>query len=107
MGRKHLDFTVWHAVKILFRKHGYNVSDDVRTETIIYLANAWDGQGKGLFSENAVDNSSIALDFAVAQILFPRVKRELRESPKLLAELMRWAGDRLPCSSAWLKALRR
>lgn len=104
VGWKRIDFTIWHAVKTLFRKHGYSMPDDVQTETILYLANAWDRQGSGLFSEHSATNSSIALDFALAQILFPRVKRELRESPELLAELARWADERLPCSSLWLSA---
>lgn len=104
VGWKHIDFRVWHAVKTLFRKHGHDVSNGVQTETIIYLANAWDRQGRGLFSERSASNSSIALDFALAQILFPRVKRELRETPQLIAELASLAGDRLPCSSSWLSA---
>lgn len=106
VGWKHIDFTVWHAVKTLFRKHGHGVSDEVQIETIIYLANAWDRQGIGLFSEHSATNSSIALDFALAQTLFPRVKRELRESPELLADLARLADDRLPCSSSWLETQR-
>ncbi len=106
VGWQHISLRAWRTMKALFHKHGYNVPDVVRAETIIYLANAWDRQGRGLFAKNVADNLSIALDFALAQMLLPRMRRELRGSPQLFAELDSFVGSRLPHSSSWLKALR-
>lgn len=105
VGWQQINLEVWRAARAIIHKHGVPVPHAVQAETIIYLANAWDSQGSGLFAKDVIDNLTVAQDFALAQFLLPRLRRELREAPSLVAELERLAGARLPVSSAWLKAL--
>lgn len=105
VGWQQINLKVWRAARAIIHKHGVTVPDVVQAETIIYLANAWDGHGSGLFANDVIDNLTVAQDFALAQLLLPRLRRELREVPSFVADLERLAGARLPVSSAWLKAL--
>ncbi len=68
------------AVEGLAECWGVSLPGSVTDEVLIYLANAWSPEGIGLFNGPPSENLAIALDFATAQTILPRVARTVQYS---------------------------
>jgi len=83
-------------------------SPTVSDEAWLYVANAFDGDGRGLFVESALENLRIAQDYALLQSVLPAVLTAGMES---LTEWSEEAGEYLalcfPRAYAWIEQLRR
>jgi hypothetical protein len=63
---------------------------------LCYLANGFDSEGRGLFAADPVANLSIALDYAIAQEILPRLKEALAENKTVWRELADYLTGRYP-----------
>ena len=77
-----------------------------RKETLLYLANAWDCQGTGLFDPRPAINLALALDWGLATTALPLAQAALQESPGLKGELHRLLNGSFPRAQAYLDRLR-
>lgn len=60
-------------VEDVLRQHAVVLPSWVRGTALVYLANAWDEDGNGLFDRHAVRQHAIALDLALAQMVLPHI----------------------------------
>jgi len=74
-------------VESLLNEHDIQLTEAVKEELLIYVANAWSKKGIGLFDPKISSNLTIAFDFALMQILLPRIGSKIRDNPALRHEL--------------------
>jgi hypothetical protein len=91
------------SVRDVIQAHGREFLPAWLNEAIIYLANAWSRLGNGLFDPCADRNLAIGSDFAVAQMVLPRILDTLSRSVRLQKDLGAIMEDCLPRSEAFLK----
>ncbi len=89
------------------RQHGVSAIAATREETLIYLANAWDCQGTGLFDPRPAANLALALDWGLAATVLPTVLAALQRSPNLKLELRTLLNGNFPRAQAYLDQLRQ
>ena len=92
-------------IECLLRKHSVALPDAVRDEVLIYLANAWTRNGRGLFDSAHPHNMTMALDLAMGQIILPRLSATIRHSATLRKQLGEALDGRFPCSAELLNSL--
>jgi hypothetical protein len=93
------------VVEDLLRRHGAALSDWAMGEAMIYVANAWSADGRGLFDPAPGRNLAIALDFAVAQSLLLPAGESIQRSPALYRRLAGALTGGFPRSAGFLHAL--
>ena len=77
----------------------------LRSELLVYLANAFSRTGQGLFDQRPLANVEMALDWAVATILLPRVCEPLGRTPAFGLALHRVCAGRWPNAARALEVL--
>jgi hypothetical protein len=84
------------------------LSRTVYEEALLYLANAFDADGHGLFVESVPENLAIAQDYALAQSVLPHVVTGRLESSTVRHdELREYLAPRFPRAHAWMERLPR
>ena len=73
-------------VEDVLRHHVVGLPAWVRGAVLVYLANAWDEGGHGLFDHHAMRQRAVSFDLALAQIVLPHVTRAV-VSPELAGQL--------------------
>ena len=68
----------------------------MKTELLIYLANAWDSNGAGLFDLKPEINLALALDWSLAGTVLPHALGALQASPGLRVELQTLLSSGFP-----------
>ena len=77
-------------------------------EAWLYLANAFDVDGRGLFVEPALENLAIAQDYALLQSVLPHVITGRLESSRVRSdEVKEYLAPRFPRAYAWIEELSR
>lgn len=83
-------------------------SPTVRAEALAYVANAFDRDGRGLFVESALENLSVAQDYALMQSVLPHVGTAWLESSRVGSdEVKEYLAPRFPRACAWMERLSR
>lgn len=77
----------------------------VLEEAWLYLANAFDGDGPGLFVEPVIENLRIAQDYVLVQSVLPRVSSQWAEAPGIWGEVSEYLAPRFPRACAWVEGL--
>ncbi|MBP1608449.1 MAG: hypothetical protein H6Q04_684 [Acidobacteria bacterium] len=103
-GQKNPARIIFRVVTLL-RQHGITLSVPVMDEIVIYLANAWTSNGRGLFDPSLTTNLAIALDLVIAQILLASTADLLNKTAKLSKQLHTLFGREFPFSIAFLEGL--
>lgn len=67
----------------------------------LYLANAFDDDGCGLFVERAIENLHIAQDYVVAQHVLPYVSHQLADRRRMWDRISGWVASRFPRAYTW------
>ncbi len=91
------------SVRNVIQAHGREFPPAWLNEAIIYLANAWSRLGNGLFDPCTDRNLAISSDFAVAQLVLPRILDTLGRSTRLQKEMCSVMEGCYPRSEAFLK----
>ena len=91
----------------LLAPRGMHFGYRVRDEALMYLANAFDADGRGLLEEKPEQNLAAALDLQIVQKALPRLSGTQEALEPLLAELEAWAGEAYPRTRAKLHKMRR
>lgn len=86
----------------ILEKNAVPLPTSIINEAMVYLANAWSGQGYGLFDPSATQNLAIALDYAIAQIVLPRVREPVWHSVSLYKQMKSALGGQFPRSAGLL-----
>ena|SRR5579859_997217 len=69
------------------QQHGVAGLAATRNAMLLYLANAWDCQGAGLFDPRPAANLALALDWGLAATILPTALSALQKSPGFKLEL--------------------
>ncbi len=81
---------------------------NVYEDAWLYLANAFDVDGHGLFVEPALENVSIAQDYVLVQSVLPHVITGRLESSRVRSdEVKEYLRPRFPRAYAWIERLSR
>lgn len=93
-----------HFLQIQEIMHNYNISasNKLMDDVVIYLANAWSSNGKGLFASEPRANFEIATDILIAQLLLPYVQDVLLSSQDFRQTLHQVLHLYYPCSCEYL-----
>jgi hypothetical protein len=67
-------------VEEVLRQHVIVLPPWVRGAVLVYLANAWDEDGSGLFDRHAARQRAVAFDLALAQYVLPHITRAASNS---------------------------
>jgi len=86
--------------------HGLYLPSSVLDNCVLYLANAWSSKGRGLFSPISCRNLEIASDFAIKQMILPRING-YTQFPRSLHLELRNLLNAYPRSLAVLETLRQ
>jgi hypothetical protein len=73
-----------------------HVPASVSENAWLYLANAFDQHGCGLFVEPAVENLAIAQDYVMAQSVIPAVRSRWAKTPEMGETIGEYLAPRLP-----------
>lgn len=85
-----------------------SLSRNVYDEAWLYLANAFDGDGRGLFVEPVIENLSIAQDYVLLQSVLPLVITGQMESSMVWSkDVTEYLAPRFPRAYAWIERLSR
>jgi len=101
-GQKNPVEIIFQIVNLL-RQSDISLPVSIMDEIVIYLANAWTANGKGLFDLSVTTNLEIARDLAITQILLPRTSDRLNKTAGLTQQLRMVLGGEFPFSTAFLK----
>jgi hypothetical protein len=71
-------------------------------EAWLYLANAFDGEGHGLFVEPVIENLRIAQDYVLMQSVLPRVSGQWAGASGIWSEVSEYLAPRFPRAYAWV-----
>jgi hypothetical protein len=82
-------------------KNLQSLFDDV----LLYLANSWSTGGEGLFSSSTANNLDISLDFAISQIVLPRINNKLRNIASLRKKILEILFPRYPRSARFVNSI--
>ena len=93
-------FKIEHTLK----QHSVVLPPWVRGQVLIYLANAWDNDGNGLFDRHAVRQRAVAFDLALAQIVLPHVTSAV-VSPELADQLKSVLAKDFPYAASVLDGM--
>ena len=74
-------------------------------EACLYLANAFDGEGRGLFVEPVIENLRIAQDYVLVQSVLPRVSSQWAGASGIWSEVSEYLAPRFPRAYAWVEYL--
>ena len=77
----------------LLEPRGLHFGYRVRDEVLTYLANSFDGDGRGLLLDDPEANFAAALDVQIVQKVLPRLSGTYEALENTLAALDAWAGD--------------
>lgn len=91
-------------IESLLRQYDISLSFSMLDEVVIFLANSWTANGQGLFDQSLKANLAIALDLAIAQIVFPHIDDQLDKTTDLVSQLHALLGQDYPYSIASLEA---
>ncbi len=95
-----------HELETLLGVEGFSPS--VNEEAWVYVANAFDADGHGLFVEADLENVAIAQDHVLAQTVLPHVISERLNSPRVQSDEVReYLAPRFPRAYAWIQRLSR
>ena len=81
------------------RASGFALAPLVCEEAWVYLANAFDHEGRGLFVEPAIENLHIAQEYVLVQSVLPRVRSQTTEA-KIWAEVTDYLAPHFPRAHA-------
>ena len=98
---------VLSSLNELLAPRGMHFGYRVRDEVLMYLANAFDADGRGLLEDRPEQNLAAALDLQIVQKALPRLSGTQEALEPLLKELETWAGDAYPRTQAKLSRMRR
>lgn len=74
-------------------------------EACLYLANAFDSDGRGLFVEPVIENLRIAQDYVLVQSVLPRVSSQWAGASGIWSEVSEYLAPRFPRAYAWVEYL--
>lgn len=77
------------------------LSPFVLEEAWLYLANAFDGDGRGLFVEPVIENLRIAQDYVLIQSVLPRLSSQWAPTPETRGEISEYLALRFQRAYAW------
>lgn len=95
---------LWRVDELL-RDHQARVPDAALGEALIYVANAWSREGRGLFHSTMGCNLMTALDLAILQTLLVRAVEQVCGSAALRSRSMDILGSRFPRSAAFVSTV--
>lgn len=73
----------------------------VLEEAWLYLTNAFDGDGRGLFVEPVIENLRIAQDYVLVQSVLPCLSSQWAAAPGIWGEISQYLAPRFPRAYAW------
>jgi hypothetical protein len=82
------------------------LSPFVLEQAWLYLANAFDDDGRGLFAEPAIENLHIAQDYVLAQHVLPYVSHHLADRRRMWERVSDYLAARFPRAHTWGENLR-
>jgi hypothetical protein len=88
-------------VESVLKQHHSALPSWVRGAVLVYLANAWDDSGNGLFDRHAAHQRAVAIDLALAQIVLPHIARAMA-GPELSRDLISVLVKSSPVATAVL-----
>lgn len=71
-------------------------------EALLYLANAFDGDGRGLFVQPVVENLRIAQDYVLVQGVLPYVNSRWAGAPEVWGVVSDYLAPRFPRAYDWI-----
>jgi len=80
-------------------------SPSIFEEACLYLANAFDDEGRGLFVEPVIENLRIAQDYVLMQSVLPRVSSQWAGASGIWSEVSEYLAPRFPRAYAWVEYL--
>jgi hypothetical protein len=75
----------------------------VLEEAWLYLANAFDDEGRGLFAESVAENLAIAHDYVLVQNVLPHIMAQRDAMPGAWDEVREYLAPRFPHAYAWVE----
>jgi len=78
------------------------ISPVVSEEMWLYLANAFDGDARGLFVESGIENLRIAQDYVLAQSVLPHVSSQWAGASGIWGKMGEYLAPRFPRARAWV-----
>ncbi len=76
-------------VLALLGQHRIRVGSELIQDAYLYIRNAWDAWGQGLFDENPSSNTNEAYNFWLQNAAIPKLFNVLQENPDLYSDLRR------------------
>jgi hypothetical protein len=83
----------------LVRKYNPEPQNGLVRDAILYLGNAWDVNGRGLFDERPMVNVQHAIDFWLFQSAIPRLMSVIRKEPEMRADVIRFLDRSFPLTA--------
>jgi hypothetical protein len=84
------------ALEAALSRHSTQLLPSLRSEMLVYLANAFSRAGRGLFAERAGENLEAALDWAITTVIVLRVRSVSEIAPDFGPALHEACADRWP-----------
>lgn len=94
-----------HSLRRDLAPHQATLAAAITRDLAIYLANAWSGDGTGLYDPDPQRNLLVALDFALVQIVLLRQRAALCASAGLRRRLTEALSGEFPRATAYLNGL--
>jgi hypothetical protein len=89
----------------IFRRHEAGAFPSIRSDLLVYLANAFSRTGSGLFQPGPAANLEAALDWGLHTVVVPRLAGPLLNAQGLRTELQRVCAGRWPNTAQALRTV--
>ncbi len=71
-------------------------------DAMLYMVNAWDANGRGLFDEQPEINIRWITDFWLLQSAVPRLMKVIKAEPQVRTDVIRYLNQSFPMASRWI-----
>lgn len=89
----------------LLHDYGVNVPRDAVNQAIVFLANSWTQDGRGLFASSLSENLLVAYDLTIGQYILPWIATTKHAGLPLNRQIERLFNGRFPYAAAFLETL--
>lgn len=73
----------------LLSRHGIRYGSELIQDAYLYIGNAWDAMGQGLFNQNPSSNTGEAYNFWLQNAAMPKLSNAMRGNPDLRSDVKR------------------
>ena len=90
-----------HLFRFLSLLNEYNVEpqSSLVRDAMLYMVNAWDANGRGLFDDQPEVNIRWITDFWLLQSAVPRLMKVIKTEPQVRSEVIRYLNQSFPMAS--------